>query len=315
MGVNNIWRELVVSPEEQEMVEEICRTGAGKSLAREELERFSVGREWDIEVDTRVGKTLVHMYWPEKTVEKGRKIPLFINIHGGGFIKGRRDQDIVFCRNVCSRAHIAIADIDYVPAPAMRYPGQVYACYDVLQYFGENADSLGIDRKRIGAGGHSAGGNLTAAAILMAIDSHGFVPALQILDYAGLDMKTPPGEKRNGTSNPKIPVWKAEFYNKMYVDPEDAGEIYCSPLFASDQQLAKMPETLILYCDNDTFCDEGEMFQRRLLAQGVPVYGKRFFHSSHGFVVQRKDEYREAERMILAVLRNLSTEEMGENVR
>ena len=111
MGVNNIWRELVVSPEEQEMVEEICRTGAGKSLAREELERFSVGREWDIEVDTRVGKTLVHMYWPEKTVEKERKIPLFINIHGGGFIKGRWDQDIVFCLNVCSRAHIAIADI------------------------------------------------------------------------------------------------------------------------------------------------------------------------------------------------------------
>ena len=38
MGVNNIWKELVVSPEEQEMVEEICRTGAGKALP---------GRNWN----------------------------------------------------------------------------------------------------------------------------------------------------------------------------------------------------------------------------------------------------------------------------
>lgn len=136
----------------------------------------------------------------------------------------------------------------------------------------------------------------------MAIDRGGFIPALQILDYAGLDMKTPAEEKRNGNSNPRIPAWKADFYNKMYVDPEDAGEIYCSPLQASDEQLAKMPETLMIYCENDTFCDEGYRFHQRLLEQGVPVYGKRFLHSSHGFVVQRKDEYQEAERMILAAL-------------
>lgn len=89
----------------------------------------------------------------------------------------------------------------------------------------------------------------------MAIDRGGFIPALQILDYAGLDMKTPAEEKRNGNS-----------------------------------------------CENDTFCDEGYRFHQRLLEQGVPVYGKRFLHSSHGFVVQRKDEYQEAERMILAAL-------------
>ena len=35
---------------------------------------------------------------------------------------------------------------------------------------------------------------------------------------------------------------------------------------------------------------------------GVPVYARRFFHSSHGFTVQRRDEYEEAEQMILDVL-------------
>lgn len=300
-----LWKDLVVSPQEQAIAEEIRESGAGRRLAPEELERFHAGREWDMEIDTRVGKTLVHMYRPVGVENPEKKIPLLINIHGGGFIKGRRDQDIVFCRNICSRCGVGVADIDYVPSPAMRYPGQVYACYDVLQYFAQNAEQMGFLRDQVAVGGHSAGGNLTAAIILMAIDQGTFIPSLQILDYAGLDMKTPVGQKRNADSNPRIPAWKAEFYNKMYVDPEDAGQVYCSPLLASDEQLAKMPETLMIYCENDTFCDEGAAFHQRLLAQGVPVYGKRFLHSNHGFVVQRKGEYQQAERMILAALKNM----------
>lgn len=284
------------------MAQEICRQGAGRSLPPEKLNEFQVEKEWDLEIETAVGKTVVHMYLP-RTEQK--QVPLMINIHGGGFIKGRRDQDIVYCRNICSRAEVAVADIDYVPAPAMRYPGQLCACYDVLQYFGTQGESMGFDRERIAMGGHSAGGNLTAASILMAIDRGGFKPALQILDYPGVDMKTPVRQKRNGESNPRIPAWKAEFYNKMYVDPEDAGEVYCSPLYASDEQLSQMPPTLLICCENDSFCDEADAFARRLLRLGVPVYAKRFLESSHGFVVQRRDEYQEAEQMILTALKGM----------
>lgn len=42
-------------------------------------------------------------------------------MHRGGFVKGRRDQDIVFCRNICSRSGCAILDVDYVPPPAKRF--------------------------------------------------------------------------------------------------------------------------------------------------------------------------------------------------
>ncbi len=295
----NLWKELEVSPEEEKLAKEIVNGGAGKSLPQELLEQHHVEKEWDLEIETSVGKTLVHMYRNQNDEET---LPLFINIHGGGFIKGRRDQDIVFCRNFGSRSGCVIADIDYVPSPSMRYPGQVYACYEVLQYFAVHAEEFHIDRERIALGGHSAGGNLTAASILMAIDKGTFVPALQILDYPGLDMATPALKKRNGDSNPKIPAWKSDFYNKMYVNPEDAKEVYCSPAFATDEQLAKMPKTVVMYCDNDVFCDETEVFAGRLLKLGVPVYARRFFHSNHGFTVQRKGEYEEAEQMILDAL-------------
>ena len=125
---------------------------------------------------------------------------MYINIHGGGFIKGMRDQDYVFCRNICSRAGVAVADIDYVPAPHMRYPGQVYACYDVLQYFAQNTAKWNLDREKIAVGGHSAGGNLAAAIILMAIHENAFVPALQILDYPGLELHIPAGKRETETA-------------------------------------------------------------------------------------------------------------------
>lgn len=294
-----LWKALKATKQEEALLQEIRGGGVGNKLSEEQLNQFPVGKEWKLEIDTRVGKTLVHLYSP---VCREERAPLLINIHGGGFVKGRRDQDIVFCKNICSRSGCVVLDIDYVPSPAMRYPGQVYACYDIMQYCAEHSEELGIDRSRIAVGGHSAGGTLAAAMILMAVDSGTFLPALQILDYPGLDNKTPALERRNGESNPRIPAWKSDLYQKMYVDPEDASECYCSPAFASDEQLEKMPPTLMLYCENDMFCDEDAEFQRRLLKAGVPVCGKRFMHSNHGFTVQRKGEYEIAERMILSAL-------------
>lgn len=299
------WKELSVSPEEEALAREIIESGAGKKLPEEKLYEFQTGEEHSLEIETRAGKTHVNFYLP---LGEKENLPLYINIHGGGFIKGMRDQDYVFCRNICSRAGVAVADIDYVPAPHMRYPGQVYACYDVLQYFAQNTAKWNLDREKIAVGGHSAGGNLAAAIILMAIHENAFVPALQILDYPGLELHIPAGKKRNGNSNPRISSWKADFYNKMYADSEFRQEIYCSPGLASDKLLAQMPPTLIMYCENDTFCDEDARFHIRMLEQGVPVYGKRFLNSNHGFVVQRVGEYEIAERMIIQSLKALSEE-------
>lgn len=290
-----IWNNLNISAEEERKIQELRNGGVGRKLTREQLEQFCVEREWKEQIDTEAGKTLVHFYAPKSS---GKPLPLLINVHGGGFIKGRRDQDIVFCRNIGSQFGGIVADIDYVPAPNMRYPGQIYACYGVLQYLGLHGEKMGIDTQKIAMMGHSAGGTFTAASILMAINRGGRIPAICILDYACLDLKTPPKDKRNA----REPYWKGELYNKMYVDPEQTSEVYCSPIQADDELLKKMPLTVMLYCESDTFCDENALFHERLIKAGVPVYGKRFLNSRHGFTVQRKDEYLQAEQMILNAL-------------
>ena len=81
--MSRIWKELNVSPEEQKLAEEIINSGAGKTLGQEALN---------------------HMYQDQPETKKSA---LFINVHGGGFIKGRRDQDIVFCRNFEAEADVS----------------------------------------------------------------------------------------------------------------------------------------------------------------------------------------------------------------
>ena len=102
--MSQIWKELNVSQEEQKLAEEIINSGAGKTLGQEALNQFHVRKEWNMEIETSVGKTLVHMYQDQPETKKSA---LFINVHGGGFIKGRRDQDIVFCRNLEAEADVS----------------------------------------------------------------------------------------------------------------------------------------------------------------------------------------------------------------
>ena len=60
--MTQISKELNMLPEEQKLAEEIINSGAGKTLDQEGLNQFHVRKEGDMEIETSVGKTLVHMY-------------------------------------------------------------------------------------------------------------------------------------------------------------------------------------------------------------------------------------------------------------
>ncbi len=300
------WNELkYLSEAERKMLEKVSGGGTGAKLPEEDILQFSIGKEEKFEIDTEAGKVRAFYYRPKNSERE--TLPLYINAHGGGFVKGRRDQDTRLCRNYCSRAHVAVLDVDYLPAPAVRYPGQLYQMYGVMQYCLDpiHAKELDIDPTRVMVGGHSAGGSLTIGAMLMAVDRGGRLPKAQFLDYAPLDMVTPTREKRNGIDNPVLPPELSDFFIKMYIDEDLVKEPYATPLNATDEQLRGLPETMIFYCDSDVFCDEAALFTARLLKVGIPVFAKCFMHSNHAFVVRRNGEYEIAEKYIIRALKNL----------
>ncbi|MHC4933721.1 MAG: alpha/beta hydrolase fold domain-containing protein [Planctomycetota bacterium] len=85
--------------------------------------------------------------------------PLVVWIHGGGWSKGSRTR----CPAVSlTKARFAVASIDYRLAPAARFPAQIHDCKAAVRWLRANAERYGIDPKRIGAWGSSAGGHLAA---------------------------------------------------------------------------------------------------------------------------------------------------------
>ena len=232
----------------------------------------------------------------------------------------------MFSKSICSRTGCVVIDIDYTPAPDQKYPYALHQCYDVVKWAVRNSELLQIDPAYISLCGHSAGGNLAAAIAILNHERHDFNIVLQILDYPCLDLYTPPQFKRNAYKNlQKIPPDIAKLYNSAYVDDEFRldptayprvvqlfNSVYiddecrldptASPLFAHNEMLIGLPEALIFTCGDDIWGEEAEKYAYRLLEAGVQVTARRFLNSSHGFVVRRKDQFEEAEKMILDAL-------------
>lgn len=57
-----MWRNLQATPEEQELINQIIESGAGRSLPEEQLNLYRVAKEWDMEIPTRVGKTISSLF-------------------------------------------------------------------------------------------------------------------------------------------------------------------------------------------------------------------------------------------------------------
>jgi acetyl esterase/lipase len=104
--------------------------------------------------------------WLPRTTDGG-PVPVVVWIHGGAFQLGDRrelpptyEPDSVF--RLLNEAGIACATVDYRHALEAPFPAQLHDIKAAVRYLRHHADVLGIDAKRIGAWGESAGGHLAA---------------------------------------------------------------------------------------------------------------------------------------------------------
>lgn len=291
----------MLTQEQEQFLKRLRETGAGNTMSEELMNMYIVGKTDDLSVPTRDGETHIYIHYPPSDRSA---YPLFVNIHGGGFFRGHRQQDTVFAKNICSRAQCVVIDIDYTPAPDKRYPYALHQCYDVIRWAYDNSESLGINLAYTALCGHSAGGNIVAAITLLNQERHDFPIGLQILDYPLLDVHTPPHKKRNAEKDPGM-VRSFQVLSSVFIDDDQRLEPTASPLFAPEAMLPGLPGALIITCGDDPLGEEGEKYACRLLEAGVPVTARRFLHSGHGFTVRRRDQFEDAETMILHTLGKL----------
>lgn len=262
-----------------------------------ETYRKSVNQEerW---IETETGRSHIYIL---REKERTGVLPLYINIHGGGFVRPHMERDLLFSSRMTCETGCLTIDVDYRLAPEYPYPASVEECYAVVKWAFQNAEELGIDPKRIVVGGHSSGGTLTAALTLKANQTKEFAVRLQILDYPAMDMYTDPLDKQQDTV---IDPDRARAYNALYVENhEQAKEPYASPIFATGEMLQGLPETVVITAGNDTLRFEGEQYAARLAAAGVRVTVQRFLDSRHGFMTHCRDRYEDGHQLYIESMR------------
>lgn len=194
--------------------------------------------------------------------------PLYVFIHGGGWVNGTVEEREGRCRMISSGANCVVASIEYRLAPENQFPTAPEDCYAALVHLVERAGELNVDASRVAVGGESAGGNLAAALCLMTRDRSGPEIMYQWLDVPATDCTKSQEGHRNVADGYLLDAEAIdEFLDLYFADPADHTNPLASPLFAED--LSGLPPAWIMTAEYDKLRGDGVAYAEALTAAGV----------------------------------------------
>jgi acetyl esterase/lipase len=211
--------------------------------------------------DLEVAGLRARLYVPE--LERGG---LLVYFHGGGWVLGSLDSHEQPCRFLAREGGVRVLSVDYRLAPEAKFPAAVEDGLAAFAWAREHAGELGIDPGRIGVGGDSAGGNISAVVAHLAEPK----PALALLVYPVCDVSKKHESYRLFGEGFFLTERNMDWYRTNYLPDDEAGlDPRASPLLADD--LSGLPRTYVVIAGFDALRDEGLAYARRLEDAGVDV--------------------------------------------
>ena len=249
-----------------------------KKLAGEAPDKLDVS---DLIMETSVAPIPIRMYRPRGTSDQ--PLPALVYFHGGGWCIGDLDSHDHVCRWLAAHSDCVVISVDYRMGPEHKFPAAVEDAFAATEWIASHAAELKIDANRIGIGGDSAGGNLSAVVTLLAREQGGPHLVCQLLIYPATDMlmrfpshvSCGDGYRLTRTSI----VW---FINGYLRDGEDMYDFRASPLMA--ENYVNLPPAFILTAAFDPLADEGEAYANKLKEAGIPVKYHCYEGMVHGFI-------------------------------
>ncbi len=225
------------------------------------------------------------IYHPELPVRN--RVPVFFDIHGGGWAVHQCEADQPFCLKTAARLGIMVVSVDYRLAPEYQYPAPTWDVFDVILHFYQNAERYGIDPLKMGIGGHSAGGQIAVSVALYAKEHKAFPLCCMILDYPGVggtSLEDAVRKQGELTEYQKEFIKMSDIFRRCNFVPEEYAEDYhCYPLKASKEQLKGLPPAVITACENDLLRFQNIDFAKLLMEAGVETTFRLFEGVIHGF--------------------------------
>ncbi|HEX3848986.1 MAG TPA: alpha/beta hydrolase [Steroidobacteraceae bacterium] len=214
------------------------------------------------------GPLRARVYTPLDT--RDAVLPGLIYFHGGGMVAGTLGTHDGIARALANSSRCRVVSIDYRLAPEHPFPAALDDAVGAVAHVAGHAATFGIDPRRLGVAGDSAGGTLAAAAV-QALSRIG-KPRIElqllicpILDYGGT---TP--SKRELASGYLVDQATLDHDLRYYLPAgADPADPRISPLRAAD--LSGLPRALIHTAEFDPLRDEGRDYCQRLARARVEV--------------------------------------------
>jgi len=213
-------------------------------------------------------------------------LPVVVYVHGGGWVLGDRNTHDRVVREIAIGAGAAVVFVDYDRSPEARYPVAIEQAYAATCYVVDHSTDLHIDPSRLAVAGDSVGGNMAAALTLMARRRRGPRIGFQVLFYPVTDADFDTASYTRFADGPWLTKRAMQWFWDAYLpDPAARKQPTATPLNASLDEVAGLPEALIIVDENDVLRDEGEAYARRLSDAGVRVTSTRYNGTIHDFVM------------------------------
>lgn len=223
----------------------------------------------------------IRLYRDASVTPTGRAL---VWVHGGGFIGGHLDmpESNWVSRELAARG-IPVVAVDYTKCLGdVHYPVPSDDVIAAWRYVRDAAaDLVGVEPGSLALGGASAGGTLTAGAVVRLRDVGKPLPGGLVLVYPVVH---PNGPEASDTLDPAAP------HGQLAMNFAGSADVLADPqAFAGLGDCRGFPPTLIVVCEHDDLRPSGEAFASTLAAAGVDVELRVEADSGHGHIDQPGD--------------------------
>ena len=202
--------------------------------------------------------------------------------HGGGYAFPAAPYQYKLARMYAEEVGCRVLFPDYRLAPTHPFPAAVDDCFASYRWILERGEGAGI-----AVCGDSAGGTLSMAVCLRAIDEGLPVPRAQLLTYPAVGNAGETESLRRYTDTPMCNSRDMEIYGAWYVQDEAAGKLaYRSPIEA--ESLTGIPMTYIETAEFDALRDGAILYAEKLQAEGIEVELHNTKGTVHGYDMMLK---------------------------
>lgn len=211
-------------------------------------------------IDDGTNEHKLDVFYPDGTKEK---LPVIIDIHGGGLMMGDKDSNRVYCSYLADRGYTVIA-VNYRLSPDVLYPSQVQDVMAAFKWVHDNADKYYCDLDKVYVTGDSAGGQL--AYYVPLVNTSEELQKLYEVEPSGLEIDalglvSGMYDFKNGFNAPLLSCYfgfdykNSPYYN--YLQPEEVLD------------LGELPPSYLVTCSRDFLHASGVYFDGVLTEKGI----------------------------------------------